>query len=76
MGPDYLDVSVPGQLPAQGHATAHRKISKAEGGKDMVISSTGGINGGSVLWVDRGLHHKEAECSRKLYCNATDSRPL
>ena len=47
VGPDPLYGVGPGQLPAQGRATAHREANKAEGGGEMVISSSEGSDGGS-----------------------------
>ena len=45
-----------------------------EGG--LVIPVAGNINGGGGLRVDQGLHFKEAEHSRVLYCDVANSGPL
>ena len=76
VGPDPPDGAVPGKLSAQGCATAPREAYEAKGGGVMGISSSGGSDGGSGLRGDWDLHHKEAEYSRAIYCNATDSGPL
>ena len=45
-----------------------------EGG--LVIPVAGNSNGGGGLRVDQGLHFKEAEHSRVLYCDVANSGPL
>ena len=47
-----------------------------EGGWDLGISSYAGSNGGSGLRGDWGLRHEEAEYSRAINCNATNSGSL
>ena len=74
MGPDTQDGAGPGQLPEKGCATAHQEA--AEEGGEMVILSDGGSEGGCGLQRDWGLHHKEAEYGRAIYCNAANSGPL
>ena len=73
MGPDPPDREGPEQLPAHVCTTALREASDVEGGGGMVISPAGGRDGGSGIWGDWGLHHKEEEYGREIYCNATDS---
>ena len=47
-----------------------------EGGWELGLSSYGGSNGGSGLRGDWGLRHEEAEYSRAINCNATNSGSL
>ena len=66
----------PEKLLAQGHAKDHWEAVKATGGGELRLYSDGGRNGGIVLQGYRGLHYEEAEYSRAIYCDATDSGPL
>ena len=54
------DRAVPGQISAQGRATAYREAEEAEGGGELGISSAGGSDGQSGLRRDWGLCHEEA----------------
>ena len=66
----------PGKFSTQGRAADHGETAKETEGGGMGISTTGVRNGGGGLQGDQGIHTKEAEHTRAIYCDATNSEPL
>ena len=54
----------------------HQDADEAEWGGEIEKFYAGGSNGRRGLRGDWGLHHKEAEYGRAIYCDVTDSGPL
>ena len=76
MGTDALYGSGPGKFPAQGRASYHQEADEEAEIGGMGVSPAGSSNVGCGFWRDRGIHQKEAEYSRTIYCDTADSEPL
>ena len=73
MGHEPPHVTSPGKFSTQGREADHREADKEEGVRGLVLSTAGDRYGGGGIRRDRGLHYKEAEHGRIIYCNTTDS---
>ena len=76
MGTDPPHGSGPGNFLAQCCVADHGETAKDMGGGGLIIFTAGSSNGGGGFLGDRGLHPKEIEHSRAIYCNATNYGPL
>ena len=67
---------VPDRFSSQGCTADHIETYGETGGGGIVIPTTGDSNVGGELRGDRGLHPKNPEHGRAIYCDATNSGPL
>ena len=76
MGPHSDDGEGPGQLSVQGREEARKEADAAEDRRELVLSGSGGNTGGSGARGDTEVDNMEAEYSRTIYCDATNSGPM
>ena len=72
MGADPTDRAGAGEFHAQGRAQDHGETSAERVGWEMVLSLSAGGHARGRVYIDPGIHHKEAEHGRVLHCDATD----
>ena len=73
VGHDPPHGMVPKKFSTQGHATYHWEAANKAGGGGMELSAACERNRGGGIRRYRGLHPKEAEHDRTIYCDKTNS---
>ena len=76
VGPCPEDGEGHGHISIQGHEEAHQESAAEEDGWGMGLPASVGGTGGSGDRGDKEVDNKEAEHSRAIYCDATDSGPM
>ena len=66
----------PGVLPEKCGVTYDWTSTTEVSGRKMGLPLFGGDNTGGRIGIYRGICPEEAEYSRTVHCDATDSRPL